>query len=50
MATPSNPQAAALAAAIAKFGRYAFTLGVGGSLVQASLYTGELRKKKKEGR
>lgn len=45
MATPSNPQAAANAAAIAKFGRLAFALGVGGSLVQASLYTGELEKK-----
>ena len=42
MATPSNPQAAALAAAIAKLGRYAFALGIGGSLAQSSLYTGEL--------
>jgi len=41
MATPSNPQAAALAAALSKLGRYAIALGVGGSLVQASLYNGE---------
>ena len=41
MATPSNPQAAALAAGLAKFGRTAFALGITWALGEASLYTGE---------
>lgn len=41
MATPNNPQAAALAASLVKLARTAIALGVGGSIVQSSLYTGE---------
>ena len=43
LAAAAAAAALALAAAIAKFGRYAFALGIGGSLAQASLYTGERR-------